>query len=124
MDEDRRRVCTTTKSNQVKKSRGDRDRKAVVDQGNEPDRADRAKACSHCGSTRHDDRGCWKRLTCQMCGRKGHPSDKCFYVCSACGKIHEDGKCPMEEFYSMIHKWYVPTKHAGMLPPKAEEMLK
>ena len=29
----------------------------------------------------------------------------------------------VEDFYNMICKWYVPTKHAGMLPPKAEEML-
>uniref|UniRef100_A0AAV1VHY5 Retrotransposon gag domain-containing protein n=1 Tax=Peronospora matthiolae TaxID=2874970 RepID=A0AAV1VHY5_9STRA len=33
------------------------------------------KPCTHCGSTKHRDLGCWKRLTCQKCGRKGHPSD-------------------------------------------------
>uniref|UniRef100_A0AAV1V9C0 Retrotransposon gag domain-containing protein n=1 Tax=Peronospora matthiolae TaxID=2874970 RepID=A0AAV1V9C0_9STRA len=33
------------------------------------------KPCTHCGSTKHGDLGCWKRLTCQKCGRKGHPSD-------------------------------------------------
>ena len=32
--------------------------------------------CIHCGSTRHGVRGCRKRLTCQRCGRKEHPSDK------------------------------------------------
>ena len=28
----------------------------------------------------------------------------------------------MEEFYNMIRQWYVPTKHAGLFPPKVEEM--
>lgn len=81
------------------------------------------KACTHCGSTKHNDRGCWKCLTCQKCGRKGHLSDKCFFVCAACGGMHEGGKCPMEEFYNMICQWYMPTKHAGMLSPKTEEMI-
>ena len=81
------------------------------------------KACTHCGSKRHDDRGCWKILMCQKCGRKGHPSDKCLHVCAACGDIHDCGKCPMEEFYNLIRKWYVPSKHAELLPPKVKEML-
>lgn len=100
-----------------------RDRQNVIDQGKGHGHTDPPRACTHCGSKKHDDRGCWKRLTCQKCGRKGHPSDKCFFVCTACGEMHEGGKCPMEEFYNLICQWYVPTKHAGMLPPKAEEML-
>ena len=100
-----------------------RDQQNVIGQGKSHDRINSPKACTHCGSSKHDDRGCWKRLTCQKCGRKGHPSDKCFFVCSACGNIHEGGKCPMEEFYNLIRQWYVPTKHAGILPPKAEKML-
>ncbi|OWY90331.1 hypothetical protein PHMEG_00041585 [Phytophthora megakarya] len=64
------------------------------------------KNCTHCGSTKHDNLGCWKRcwkrLTCQKCGRKGHPSDHCLFVCRACGEMHEPGKCPMEEFYNLI----------------------
>ena len=109
------------------RNKEDRDRKItadhMVDRGNGSDQADQPKACSHCGSTKHDDRGCWKRLTCQKCGRKGHPSDKCFYVCGACREVHDVGNCPMEEFYNLIRKWYVPTKHAGMFPTKVEEML-
>ena len=27
------------------------------------------KACTQCRSGKHDDRGCWKRLTCQICDR-------------------------------------------------------
>ena len=123
MDVDRRRVCMAMTPDQEKNPRNRRDRQNAADQGNKPDHADPPKACSHCGSIKHDDRGCWKRLTCQKCGRKGHLSDKCFYVCAACGEIHEGGKCPMKEFYNMIRKWYVPTKHAGMLPPTAEEIL-
>ena len=87
-----------------------------------PDRVAFEKACTHCGSKRQDDRGCWQRLTCQKCGKQ-HPSDKCFYVFAACGEMHENEKCPMEEFYNLICKWYVPTKHAGMFSPKVEEML-
>uniref|UniRef100_M4C4C9 Uncharacterized protein n=1 Tax=Hyaloperonospora arabidopsidis (strain Emoy2) TaxID=559515 RepID=M4C4C9_HYAAE len=65
---------------------------------------------------------CWKRLTFQKCERRGHPSDKCFYGCGACGEVHERVKY-MEKFYNMLRKWYVPTKHAGMLPPDAKKML-
>ncbi|GMF41604.1 unnamed protein product [Phytophthora fragariaefolia] len=81
------------------------------------------KRCSHCGSTKHNDLGCWQRLTCQKCGRNGHPSDHCLFVCRACGELHDVGKCQMEEFYNMIRQWYNPTKHAGMLPVNAEKML-
>jgi hypothetical protein len=84
---------------------------------------DRPPPCSHCGSMKHSDLGCWKRLTCGECGRRGHPADHCLYVCRACGKIHDAGKCPMEEFYNLIRQWYNPTQHAGMLASNAEEML-
>uniref|UniRef100_A0AAV1TW70 Uncharacterized protein n=1 Tax=Peronospora matthiolae TaxID=2874970 RepID=A0AAV1TW70_9STRA len=87
------------------------------------DRNTPSKPCTHCGSTKHGDLGCWKRLTCQKFGRKGHPSDNCFFVCRACGEMHDSEKCLMEEFYNMIRQCYVPNKHAGMLPEKAEKML-
>ena len=129
---DLRQVCMATRSDHVKTPRdthtGPRSKNEIVvqDHGSVThgidQRADH-KACTHCGSTKHNDRDCWKRLTCQKCGRKGHPSDKCFFVCAACGDMHEGGKCLVEEFYNMIRQLYVPTKHAGMLPPRAEEML-
>ncbi|POM63172.1 hypothetical protein PHPALM_27563, partial [Phytophthora palmivora] len=50
------------------------------------------KRCSHCGSRKHSDLGCWGRLTCEKCGRTGHPSDRCLFTCKACGDIHEAGK--------------------------------
>uniref|UniRef100_A0AAV1VN97 CCHC-type domain-containing protein n=1 Tax=Peronospora matthiolae TaxID=2874970 RepID=A0AAV1VN97_9STRA len=59
----------------------------------------------------------------QCCGRKGHPAEKCYYVCYVCKEVHEERKCPMERFYNMIRQWYVPTKHAGMLPEQVEKML-
>ncbi|KAE9177643.1 hypothetical protein PF004_g25716 [Phytophthora fragariae] len=82
-----------------------------------------SKRCSHCGSRKHDDLGCWRRLTCEKCGKRGHPSDRCLFVCKACREIHEAGKCPMEEFYNLIRQWYNPTKHGGMLPESVEKML-
>ncbi|KAL4157710.1 hypothetical protein PRNP1_003495 [Phytophthora ramorum] len=81
------------------------------------------KSCSHCGSSKHTDLGCWKRLTCEKCGKKGHPTDRCLFVCKACGEIHGAGECPMEEFYNLIRQWYTPNKHGGMLPQAAEKML-
>ena len=116
-------ICTTATSDRAKGSNDQRIRQKIYDQDEDQDRDGPPKSCSHCGSTKHSDRGCWKRLTCQKCGRKGHPSDKCFFVCAACGDMHESGKCPMEEFYNMIRQWYVPTEHAGLFPPKIEEML-
>ncbi|OWY98632.1 hypothetical protein PHMEG_00030557 [Phytophthora megakarya] len=38
-------------------------------------------------------------------------------------KLHDIGKCPMEEFYNQIGQWLNPTKHMGMLPKAAEKML-
>ncbi|KAE9307716.1 hypothetical protein PF008_g21164 [Phytophthora fragariae] len=82
-----------------------------------------SKRCSHCGSGKHDDLGCWKRLTCEKCGKRGHPSDRCLFVSKACGEIHDAGKCPMEEFYNLIRQWYYPPKHGGMLPESVEKIL-
>ncbi|KAG6590614.1 uncharacterized protein IUM83_18274 [Phytophthora cinnamomi] len=86
------------------------------------DGSDRSR-CSHCGSRKHTELGCWRRLTCQKCGKRGHPADHCLFVCRGCGELHDMGKCPMEEFYNWIRQWYNPTKHAEMLPEKAEKML-
>ena len=37
--------------------------------------------CVYCGSKKHGGLNCWKRLTCDRCGKKGHPSDRCLFVC-------------------------------------------
>ncbi|POM67072.1 LOW QUALITY PROTEIN: Hypothetical protein PHPALM_16976 [Phytophthora palmivora] len=37
--------------------------------------------CSHCGSKKHSDLGCWRLLTCHKCGKRGHPADRCLFVC-------------------------------------------
>ncbi|GMF38646.1 unnamed protein product [Phytophthora fragariaefolia] len=34
------------------------------------DRSDRSR-CTHCGSKKHTDLGCWRRLTCEKCGKRG-----------------------------------------------------
>ncbi|OWY97337.1 hypothetical protein PHMEG_00032158 [Phytophthora megakarya] len=79
--------------------------------------------CSHCGSKKHSNIGCWRRVTCTKCGKRGHPADHCLFVCSGCGELHDMGKCPIEEIYNQIHQWFNPTKHMGMLPEAAEKML-
>ncbi|GMF21913.1 unnamed protein product [Phytophthora lilii] len=86
------------------------------------DGSDRGR-CTHCGSRKHTDLGCWRRLTCQKCGKRGHPADHCLFVCRGCGELLDMGKCLMEKFYNQIRQWYDPTKHAGMLPAIAEKML-
>ncbi|OWY92857.1 hypothetical protein PHMEG_00037963 [Phytophthora megakarya] len=48
--------------------------------------------CSHCGSRKHSDLGCWRRVTCTKCGKRGHPSDHCLFVCRGCGELHDMGK--------------------------------
>ncbi|ETK82822.1 hypothetical protein L915_11862, partial [Phytophthora nicotianae] len=88
-----------------------------------PHRRLQFQRCTHCGSHRHDDLHCWKRLTCQRCGERGHPSDRCLFVCRGCGEIHDAGKCQMEEFYNLIRQWYDPAKHEGVLSESAEKML-
>ncbi|POM71367.1 Hypothetical protein PHPALM_12075 [Phytophthora palmivora] len=54
----------------------DRSRSEVGNNRTPQDRQDidsSPKRCSHCGSRKHSDLGCWGRLTCEKCGRKGHP---------------------------------------------------
>ncbi|OWZ13195.1 hypothetical protein PHMEG_00013525 [Phytophthora megakarya] len=70
--------------------------------------------CSLCESRKHTDLDCWKRLICEKCGKRGHPTDRCLYACRVCGDVHEAGEYPMEEFYNQIRKWYDPTRHAGL----------
>ncbi|ETO99500.1 hypothetical protein F441_23085 [Phytophthora nicotianae CJ01A1] len=57
------------------------------------------------------------------CGKRGHPSGRCLFVCRGCGEIHDAGKCQMEKFYNLIRQWYDPAKHGGVLPESAEKML-
>ncbi|POM61279.1 LOW QUALITY PROTEIN: hypothetical protein PHPALM_29726, partial [Phytophthora palmivora] len=48
--------------------------------------------CSRCGSKKHSDLGCWRRLTCHKCGKRGHPADHCLFVCR--GKDGKLGRSP------------------------------
>ncbi|OWY94111.1 LOW QUALITY PROTEIN: hypothetical protein PHMEG_00036252 [Phytophthora megakarya] len=86
------------------------------------DHQDRER-CSHCGSRKDTDLDCWKRLICEKCGKRGHPTDRCLYACRGCGDIHEAGECPTDEFYNQIRKWYDPTRHTGLFPEQVEKML-
>ncbi|OWZ12183.1 hypothetical protein PHMEG_00014692 [Phytophthora megakarya] len=79
--------------------------------------------CSHGGSRKHSDLDCWRCVTCTKCGKRGHPSDHCLFVCRGCGELHDMGKCQMEEFYNRIRQWFNPTTHMGMLPEAANKML-
>ena len=121
-DMDRRRVCVTTTSYQEEPDKDHRTWQKNTVEGDGHDRGGRSKACYHCGSNRHDDRGCWKRLTCQKCVRKGHPSNKCFFVCSM-RRDTRKWQIPHGRVFQFDRKWYVPTKHDGMFLPKAGEML-
>ena len=55
---DRRRVCVTTTPNQEKPNKDHRTWQKNTGEGEGRDRSGLSKACTHCGSTRHDDRGC------------------------------------------------------------------
>ncbi|OWY90324.1 hypothetical protein PHMEG_00041597 [Phytophthora megakarya] len=50
--------------------------------------------CSHCGSRKHSELGCWRRVTCTKCGKRGHPSNHCLFVCRGCGELHVHGDMP------------------------------
>ncbi|OWY99065.1 hypothetical protein PHMEG_00030003 [Phytophthora megakarya] len=74
-----------------------------------------------CGSRKHSDLGCWRRVTCTKCGKRGHPSDHCLFMCRGCGELHDMGKCPMEEFYNQIRKEDVKLgRSSGWNPVRAE----
>ena len=77
---DQRKVFMTTVSYRVENVGDQHARLDDINYENNPDRSVPHQGCTHCGSKKNDDRGCWKRLTCQKCGRKEHPSDKCFYA--------------------------------------------
>ena len=82
IDVDRRRICASTVSNQVKLNQDHRISHKGADRIELRDHGERSKACSHCGSIKHNDRGYWKILTWQKCGRKGHPSETYFCACA------------------------------------------
>uniref|UniRef100_A0AAV1TVX9 CCHC-type domain-containing protein n=1 Tax=Peronospora matthiolae TaxID=2874970 RepID=A0AAV1TVX9_9STRA len=89
-DDEQRRVYSARAAYHMKDRGNDRPTKPRSnDRERDHERAEGHKSCTHCGSKRHDERGCWKRLTCQKCGRRGHPFDKCFYGCAACGEVHD-----------------------------------
>ena len=124
MEEEPRTVLLAAASDRIK-NLGDQS----ADSGEKPlegseDRVKMYKAYTHCGLKRHDDRGCWTVLTCQKCGRKVYPLDRCLHVCSACGEIQDCGKCPIEEFHVLIRQWYVPSKHAGIARPSFKNLNK
>uniref|UniRef100_M4B5J3 Uncharacterized protein n=1 Tax=Hyaloperonospora arabidopsidis (strain Emoy2) TaxID=559515 RepID=M4B5J3_HYAAE len=121
-DVDRRRFFLTTTPDQAKSNKNRRTWQKNTGERNGHDRGGRSKVCTHCGSTRHDNQGRWKRRRTKSVVAKDILLKK-FFVRAACGEIHESGKCPMEEFFNLIRKWYVPTKHSGTFPPKVEEML-
>ncbi|POM61332.1 hypothetical protein PHPALM_29670, partial [Phytophthora palmivora] len=49
--------------------------------------------CSRCRSKKHSDLGCWRRLTCHKCGKRGHPADHCLFVLCR-GKDVKLGRSP------------------------------
>ncbi|OWZ14645.1 Eukaryotic/viral aspartic protease [Phytophthora megakarya] len=66
-------------------------------------------------SQKYTDLDCWKRLIFDMCGKRGHPTDRCLYACRGCGGVHEAGECPMEEFHTQIRKWAHYTPLGGQV---------
>ena len=72
---DRRRVCVTTTFDREKPDKNNRTWQKNTGERDGHDRGGRSEACTDCGYTRHNDRGCWKRLKCQKCGCKGHSSN-------------------------------------------------
>lgn len=78
---DRRKFSAATTVDHVKPFGDQRAEQPDLRQDEGRERGTPTKACSHCGSKKHDDRGCWKRLTCQNCGCKDHPSGNCYHAC-------------------------------------------
>lgn len=95
----------------------------VRNRDNRNDRDAQDGPCTHYGPRKHRDLDCWCRLTCEHCGRHDHPSDHCFRVCNGCGKVHDRGKCPLEEMVNRLRIWYKLSQHAGILPPDVEKWL-
>ena len=54
---DRRRVRVTSTPDQEKSNKDHRTWQKNTGEGDEHDRGGRSKACTHCGSTRHEDEG-------------------------------------------------------------------
>ncbi|OWY97185.1 hypothetical protein PHMEG_00032349 [Phytophthora megakarya] len=50
------------------------------------------------------DLDCWKRLICEKCGKRGHPTDRCLYARRGCWGVHKAGECLIEQFYNQIRK--------------------
>ena len=119
---DNRRSSVAAASKMYK---GEKSRDRGRDHSRDHDREGKAKRdpCSHCGSEKHEDRKCWKSVTCGICERVGHPSDHCWRACRSCLKIHNQEPCPMKEISQALQGWYDPVQHAGILPDKVTQWL-
>ena len=79
---DRHKVYLATAADRAQNTGDPLIRSDQVDRDRHYDRGKSKTVCTHYLSKRHDNRKCWKRLTCQKGGRKGYPAAKCYYVCS------------------------------------------
>ena len=101
----------------------DQPRKEMGEPGSRNASADFNVRCAYCGLQKQKCLGYLKRITCVCYEKKNHPWDRSQFVCRGCGETYELGKCQLENIYNLIHQWYNPTKHTGMLPEKTEKMI-
>ena len=104
-DSDRRNVYMAATADRAQTTGDSFVQNERFDEERQYDRIKSQTVCTHCRPKRHDDRGCWKRLTCQKCGRKGHPVEKCYHICSVCKNVHDEKKCPKEHLYNKLCQW-------------------
>ncbi|OWZ01850.1 hypothetical protein PHMEG_00026691 [Phytophthora megakarya] len=69
--------------------------------------------CSHCGSRKHADLDCWKRLTCETCGKGGHPTDRCLNGCWTSMRHHGRVLQPDPQMWVTRGERWVPTVTEG-----------
>ena len=78
--------------------------------------------CPVCGSRKHDEKECWKKMVCRACDKVGHPTDRCLRVCKACKQVHDAGECKFENFFNQMRVW-AESKGPGVLPSHLEKLL-
>lgn len=80
--------------------------------------------CKKCGKGRHTEVNCYLNRQCTACGRMGHTSERCLFVCKVCLLAHPIGECGHAKLLDALSKYVNEKVKPDDLPAEIREMKK